>query len=306
VKRLRHSNVLMIVSSRRGFSRRGIRPRRKSNIGFTLIELLVVIAIIAILAALLLPALSRAKRKAKMVQCLGNLRQIGVGVMLYCSDHNEKFPPDYVRDTNGLGKDTAFALGGFDPRSDDADCFPSAAVRPLFNYIKPSEIFRCPEDKGIGRVHCMDPGLQALKPTCWESAGCSYHYNKFTSWCPYYRTRYPLENGSVSVAGNNSAWVPNPSLFILVHEPPARSYSIVAGPPPVLFVHWHYATSRTDIPRSEVPTDGQKFISSILFVDGHVAQHDFTSVIQADPDFIYEPTKDWIWYKPDLTRAPTH
>ena len=100
--------------------------RQKDRQGFTLIELLVVIAIIAILAALLLPALARAKEKGRQTSCINSVRQLTLAVLMYADDHNDILPPTAYNDAN----------------SNEVDW--PAILDPYLNYV--AKIHLCPTD----------------------------------------------------------------------------------------------------------------------------------------------------------------
>ncbi len=94
---------------------------------FTLIELLVVIAIIAILAAILFPAFARARENARKASCMSNLKQIGLGIMQYTQDYDERFPMRYYGGAGGRQEANTWR-------------------RVIMPYVKSTQLFQCPSN----------------------------------------------------------------------------------------------------------------------------------------------------------------
>ncbi len=136
------------INSTNGDNRLRPSGRFRNHDGFTLIELLVVIAVIAILASLLLPALAGAKEDGKMIKCINNLRQIGIGMQTFYDENDDSFyiPPGGA-DIPNHGQWTANPRSSIMLAPDHGLAYWGVAYYP--NIGQAMEVFRCPSARTV-------------------------------------------------------------------------------------------------------------------------------------------------------------
>ena len=232
------------------------RNQSQGRTGFTLIELLVVIAIIAILAAMLLPALSAAKQKALATNCLSNLKQLSLCVIMYGGDNNDSFVNNDIGGSFNFAGPNAWIQGNVQLYTPDYTNNIKTGV--LFPYNGSYTIYTCPSDRA------WIPG----------NAGAQVYHNRAYSICIQI-------NGTLlaNPIGNNDTWtlvckkasqVSRPSdVFVFAEENEVSIDNGTLGVNDPLSGNYFW----------NLPSSRHSNGASFSFVDGHVEHWKWTGPV---------------------------
>src|SRR4030095_11628859 len=227
------------------------------NGGFTLIELLVVIAIIAILASMLLPALGKAKERARRVQCISNLRQQRIACSLYLDDNADRFP-----NVQNVVDITYYSWGGKQGIEGSVTRTPLRLLNPYI--VKTGAVatneggaalaFRCPSDNGA-----KTGAWSGRKPTVYDAFGSSHFYNASAN----------DNDGEKGLMLRKASDIRSPSRIVLANDFSFSAYFEYRtwGNRVFNYMYWHHKT--------------RLGYGNVLFVDSHVSYHQAIP----EPDF---------------------
>ncbi|HMO52235.1 MAG TPA: type II secretion system protein [Kiritimatiellia bacterium] len=191
---------------------------RKPNAAFTLLELLVVIAIIGVLSAMLFPAISAARDRARTAGCASNLKQIGAGIILYAGDNNGSPPPQTVQRNYGdvvLGGNVQHWL-------DEKLVGQYVGHRGSWGRVDANSVFLCPSDTQLPPSHL---------PVS-TNIDSSYGYNDYIHGTSEQDSRWGVLSRDVLGQIGSLARFSQPAKTLLVIEGNTRSFHPGYGNPP--------------------------------------------------------------------------